>query len=96
MRFVFPVLLVTALLGASVAFADDGAALYAKNCAKCHGADGKADTPTAKAMKVPALAGTSLTAAQVVEKLKASAKHKSAVSKLSDADLTAIANNLPK
>ena len=96
MRFVFPVLLVTALLGSSVALADDGAALYAKNCAKCHGADGKADTPAGKAMKAPALAGTSLTAEQVVAKLRASAKHKSVVGKLSDADLTAIASNLPR
>jgi len=47
-------------------------------------------------MKVPALAGTGLTPEAVVAKLKGSEKHKSVVSKLSDAELTAIANALPK
>jgi mono/diheme cytochrome c family protein len=32
--------------------ADDAASLYKTKCAACHGADGKADTPTGKAMKV--------------------------------------------
>ena len=31
---------------------DRSAALYKQKCAACHGADGKADTPTGKSMKV--------------------------------------------
>ena len=31
---------------------DKSAALYKQKCAACHGADGKADTPTGKSMKV--------------------------------------------
>lgn len=47
----------TALLAANLLIAparseDKSAALYKQKCAACHGADGKADTPTGKAMKV--------------------------------------------
>jgi mono/diheme cytochrome c family protein len=38
---------VCALMAAS-AQADDGKALYEKDCAKCHGADGKGDTKMGK------------------------------------------------
>jgi len=77
------------------ALAADGAALYAKNCAGCHGADGKAESAAAKAMKVPALAGTSLTPEAVVAKLKGSDRHKAVAGKLSDEELNAIAHALP-
>src|SRR5262245_8025931 len=79
------------LFGGSSAFAADGAALYKANCASCHGADGKATTPAAKAMKVPPLAGTALTAEQIVAKVKSSDRHKNVAAKLSDDDLRAIA-----
>lgn len=96
MRIV-PVLLAAFLVsGAGVALAEDGAALYQKNCASCHGADGKAGTPAAKAMKVPAIAGIALTPDAIVAKLKGSDKHKALVAKLSDAELTAIAAAIPK
>jgi mono/diheme cytochrome c family protein len=81
--------------GAVLAGAQDGTALYQKNCASCHGPDGKAQTPAGKAMKAPAIAGTKLTPEQVVEKLKTIDKHKSVVSKLSDAELMAIAKAIP-
>lgn len=44
---------------AAVALADDpgpdGMALYEKQCAKCHGPTGAADTPAGKALKVESL-----------------------------------------
>ncbi len=76
------------LLGSGSARASDGAALYAKNCASCHGPDAKAATPAATAMKVPAIAGHD--AASAVAFVKKSAKHKAPAGKLSDEDLQAI------
>jgi mono/diheme cytochrome c family protein len=75
--------------------APDGATLYKQKCAGCHGADGKAETPTAKAMKVPALAGKGLAEKDVVDKVRTNEKHK-ALSKLSDEELAAIAGALPQ
>ena len=43
--------------------ADDGAALYKKKCAGCHGQQGEGKP----AMKAPALKGTSLSAEKVVD-----------------------------
>jgi mono/diheme cytochrome c family protein len=53
------------LLVASLASwaADDGAALYKKKCAGCHGANGEGKP----AIKAPALKGTSLEANQIAE-----------------------------
>ena len=68
--------------------AADGAALFAKNCASCHGPDAKAATPAAAAMKVPAIAGQE--AAGVVAFVKSSEKHKAPAGKLSDEELQAI------
>ena len=45
--------------------ADDGAALYKTKCSVCHGASGEGKP----AMKAPALKGTSLDAAQIVDHL---------------------------
>jgi mono/diheme cytochrome c family protein len=83
------------LLWVSPAIAADGAALFKTNCAGCHGADGKAETPAAKAMKVPALAGRGLKAEDVVKHVRSSEKHKPVAGKLSDEELAAIGSALP-
>ena len=67
MRVAFTLALTLLLFGSGSALAADGAALYQANCASCHGADGKADGAVAKAMKVPPLAGTTLSPEAVVE-----------------------------
>lgn len=44
------------ILFSSAAYAQDsGATLFQSRCQMCHGADGKGDTPTGKAFKVPNL-----------------------------------------
>src|ERR1700752_1150269 len=59
--------LVAMLLVVSLASwaADDGAALYKKKCAGCHGANGEGKP----AIKAPALKGTSLEANQIAEQI---------------------------
>ena len=81
-----------ALFAPVQAFAADGAALYASDCASCHGPDGKADTPMAAAMKVPAVAGHD--ADSVAPFVKSSDKHKVPAGKLSDEELAAIGTYL--
>jgi len=39
---------IASALGLAAAQAEDGKALYEKDCAKCHGADGKGDTKMGK------------------------------------------------
>ena len=95
MRIVFCSLLVLTLLlfGSGPALAADGAALYQANCASCHGADGKGDTPAGKAMGVPAL--KSMDAEQLVSYVQSHAAHKALADKLSTEELKAIAGALP-
>jgi len=54
------VLTLLLVVGTPIPAAGDAAATYKAKCAVCHGADGKGQTPTAKAMGVPDLtaAGT--------------------------------------
>jgi mono/diheme cytochrome c family protein len=84
---------VALVVGNGAAFAADGAVVYKGHCAKCHGDTGKADTPTAKALKVRAIAGDAKVAgmsdADLIAQIKANKKH--AALKLSDADLAAVA-----
>jgi mono/diheme cytochrome c family protein len=96
-----PRLLMTTLaLGAFLlmpwqATAEDGAAVYKAQCAKCHGETGQADTPAAKTLKVPPLKGDAKVAAMSVEDIvkaaKDNEKHKSFIKKITDEQLTAAA-----
>lgn len=76
-------------------YAERGKMLFEANCAKCHGADGHADTPVGKAMKVPPLATPKWAADDDTDALiaafHANPKHKAVASKVTDDDLRAIA-----
>jgi mono/diheme cytochrome c family protein len=72
--------------------ADDGAALYKKKCAGCHGANGEGKP----AMKAPALKGTSLEANQIAEHITkgepaSKAPHNKGIAGLSDEQAKSIA-----
>jgi cytochrome c len=51
--------------GTTLSAAEDGAALYKKRCAGCHGAGGEGKP----AVKAPAIKGTKLEASQIVDHL---------------------------
>jgi mono/diheme cytochrome c family protein len=92
MRILGAMFVAVVLFAPAQVLAADGAALYASDCASCHGADGKADTPMATAMKVPAVAGHD--ADSVAPYVKSSDKHKVPAGKLSDEELAAIGTYL--
>ena len=95
------VLMTLLTLGASlvtpVYAAEDGAAVFKAQCAKCHGETGESDTPVSKALKVPMLKGDAkvggMSVDDIVKSVKANEKHKSFISKLSDEQITAAAGH---
>jgi mono/diheme cytochrome c family protein len=91
-----PSLILFALLvvWSAPARAGEGAELYGKQCASCHGDQGAADTALGRAMKVPSLNGGSLTVEVVRGALRGNAKHKAVASKVSDEDLDALTAHL--
>lgn len=89
-------------LGASLAtplcvVAEDGAAVFKAQCAKCHGDTGEADTPAGKTLKVPKLKGDAKVAAMslddIVKVVKENPKHKSFITKLTDEQIGAAAGH---
>jgi mono/diheme cytochrome c family protein len=87
-------------LGASLltpmyAAAEDGAAVFKAQCAKCHGETGESDTPPGEALKVPHLQGNAKVAGMsledIVKFVKANEKHKSVITKLSDEQINGAA-----
>lgn len=94
MRYRALIALTTWLLTASLASfaAEDGAALYKKKCAGCHGANGEGKS----AMKAPALKGSTLDVTQLVGHItkgepSSKAPHNKGVAGLSDEQANAIA-----
>ena len=80
------------LAGVAANAADDGAALYKKKCAGCHGASGEGKP----AVKAPALKGTSASDDQITQRLvkgmpAAKGTHKKAIAGLTEAQAKAIA-----
>jgi mono/diheme cytochrome c family protein len=72
--------------------ADDGAALYKKRCAGCHGASGEGKP----AMKAPAIKGTTMDADQLVQHITkgestSKAPHNKGMSGLKDEQAKAVA-----
>jgi cytochrome c6 len=81
--------------GTAVWAADEGAALYKKKCAMCHGQNGEGKP----AMKAPAIKGTALDADKIVAHLMkgeptSKAPHNKAISGLTEAQATAIAGHV--
>lgn len=65
---------------------------FEKNCASCHGEAGDANTAVGKAMKIPSFVGSDLADMEpeaICEKAHANPKHKSMLSKVDEATLSA-------
>lgn len=58
------------LAGAAGAYAADGAALWEKHCASCHGPDGKGDTKAGKMTKVEDLTAADVKAGLTHDKVR--------------------------
>ena len=86
------------LLVGSVAWAADGAAVYKEQCAKCHGAEGKSDTPVGEKLKIPPIAGNAKIAAmpesEIAALIKGTKKHPPKTTEMSDGDLSAVAGHV--
>jgi mono/diheme cytochrome c family protein len=79
------------------ASAADGSAIYTKECAKCHGADGKGDTKMGKKLKIKDLTAEvgKLSDAQITASVKDGVKEgdkmrMKPIKGLSDADIQAV------
>ncbi len=91
---IFGLVLIVGMACSSAAIADGGS-VYSAQCAQCHGADGKSDTPVGKAMKAADLSATTWSAEKISSTIRENPKHKAVSSKVSDDDLAALAKFLP-
>ena len=77
----------------AAARAEDPAAVFKENCAKCHGETGQADTPASATLKVPKLAGDAKIAGMavpdIVKMMKENEKHKTMLKKATEEQLVA-------
>jgi cytochrome c len=73
--------------------AEDPAAVFKENCAKCHGETGQADTQVAQTLKVPKLAGDAKIAGMaipdIVKVMKENDKHKAMLKNATEDQLVA-------
>ena len=73
--------------------AEDPAAVFKENCAKCHGETGQADTPASATLKVPKLAGDAKIAGMaipdIVKMMKENEKHKTMLKKATEDQIVA-------
>jgi mono/diheme cytochrome c family protein len=94
-RYLLTVMTLGASLGMPAYAAEDGAAVYKAQCAKCHGETGESDTSVGKALKVPAFKGDAKVAGMsvddIVKAAKGNAKHQSFITKLTDDQIGAAA-----
>ncbi|MEI6653213.1 MAG: cytochrome c [Verrucomicrobiota bacterium] len=81
--------------------AEDGSAIYGKECAKCHGADGKGDTAMGKKLKIKDLTveATKLGEAKIEATIKGGVKdgdktRMKAFADMSEADVKAVAKHV--
>jgi mono/diheme cytochrome c family protein len=83
-----------------LARAEDPAAVFKAQCAKCHGDAGQSDTSVAKAMKVPPIAGDAELAgkstAEIATIIKENKKHAAIVGKLTPEQIEAAAEQAKK
>lgn len=77
--------------------AEDGSAVFSKNCAKCHGAAGKGDTPMGKKLSIKDLgaAQAKLSDAQIEKAIKEGVKdgdkqRMKPIKEVGDADIKAV------
>jgi mono/diheme cytochrome c family protein len=66
-------------------------AVFEAHCQKCHGPDGKGDTPVGKAMKVVNLADPKWAGEDLSKLIRENPKHAAFIKKLSDAQIEATA-----
>ncbi len=80
--FIVALLTVVGWAGASVSRAEDGAELWAKNCASCHGKDAKGATKVGEMMKIANLTDPAVHAkldkAKVIKAIKEGFKNETA------------------
>ncbi len=93
LRFAVPLAALSMITGAALSSAQDGAAVYKKKCAGCHGPAGEGKP----AVKAPALKGISMDSAAIVTHVlkgepTSKPPHKKGISGLTEPDAKAVAD----